>query len=323
MRIFVNKDELITYIVEYTALDTGILISEPDLINYFSEEEFDYNNIFKNDLITLRGEVLEEILVYIEHRLGYLKNTQSGQNILFQGLQDLAKTGVKPEEIEKIVKLIPFLDKYQNLEEIIITNQIDPKLAARILDLFSKALKHSWNMFKNPKSNLHNWDGVTPLNDLFETEITPSNPSQYFDQKFLDFLAVNSESLTRMHWRNFERLISEFFNQKGYYVDLGPGTKDGGIDIRIWNDKKSTLGPPLILVQCKRYKKKNLVALETIKAFYADTIHEQANIGLIATTSRITPAGTKIIKTRGYPLKTIEQKDIVDYLYSNWRKRKN
>jgi hypothetical protein len=37
-------------------------------------------------------------------------------------------------------------------------------------------------------------------------------------------------------------------------VDLGPGTKDGGIDIRVWTDKEAKAGPPIMLIQCKRTK---------------------------------------------------------------------
>src|SRR5712692_4366543 len=31
-----------------------------------------------------------------------------------------------------------------------------------------------------------------------------------------------------IHWRNFERLTTEFFRRQGYEVDLGKGRKDGG-----------------------------------------------------------------------------------------------
>jgi restriction system protein len=95
------------------------------------------------------------------------------------------------------------------------------------------------------------------LDRLFEGEHIPDDPTAYLDQRYIDYLAKNSEEMGRIHWRNFERL--------GYEVDLGIGTKDGDIDVRVWTDRDSKTGPPLMLIQCKRYK--DVVGIETVKAF--------------------------------------------------------
>jgi hypothetical protein len=44
--------------------------------------------------------------------------------------------------------------------------------------------------------------------------------------------------------------------------------KDGGVDVRVWTDQDSKTGPPLMLIQCKRYK--DVVGIETVKAFWSD-----------------------------------------------------
>jgi hypothetical protein len=69
-------------------------------------------------------------------------------------------------------------------------------------------------------------------------------------------------------------------------VDLGPGTKDGGIDVRVWTDKEAKAGPPIMLIQCKRTK--DNVGIETVKAFWADVQFHKAESGLIATTAAVT-----------------------------------
>ena len=51
-------------------------------------------------------------------------------------------------------------------------------------------------------------------------------------------------------------------------MDLGKGTKDGGVDVRVWTDREAKAGPPMMLIQCKRYK--DVVGIETVKAFWAD-----------------------------------------------------
>jgi len=77
---------------------------------------------------------------------------------------------------------------------------------------------------------------VTRLEDLFTIEIFPKNKNTFIDQKFLDYLAVNGHEIENIHWRNFEKLIAEFFNKQGFKVVLGPGSNDGGVDIRVFNE---------------------------------------------------------------------------------------
>src|ERR1035438_4320053 len=98
-----------------------------------------------------------------------------------------------------------------------------------------------------------NWDGAVALDRLFQGEHVPDDPGVYLDQRFIDYLAKNGEDMGRIHWRNFERLTTEFFRRQGYEVDLGRGTKDGGVDVRVWTDRESKAGPPILLIQCKRY----------------------------------------------------------------------
>ncbi len=76
------------------------------------------------------------------------------------------------------------------------------------------------------------------LDKLFSGEHIPGDPTVYLDQRYIDFLAKNGEDFGRIHWRNFERLATEFFRRQGYEVDLGKGTKDGGVDVRVWTDRE-------------------------------------------------------------------------------------
>lgn len=115
-----------------------------------------------------------------------------------------------------------------------------------------------------------------------------------------------------MHWRNFERLTAEFFNRQGYQIELGSGSHDGGIDIRVYNKNDKT--KPYIIIQCKRHKESNQVKIEIVKAFFADVIFEKAQKGLIATTSKIATGGKKIISIRKYPLEYTENKEVVDWI---------
>ena len=156
------------------------------------------------------------------------------------------------------------------------------------------------------------WDGGTDLMDLFEKESIPRDKGEYIDQKFINYLQANPSKLEVMHWRNFERLTAEFFQRDGYQVKLGPGSNDGGIDVRVYNSTDDS--KPYIIIQCKRHKESNQVKIETVKSFYTDVEFEGAKMGLIATTSKVAVGGKKVVSIRKYPLKFAENKEIKDWV---------
>ncbi len=120
-----------------------------------------------------------------------------------------------------------------------------------------------------------------------------------------------------IHWRNFERLTTEFFRRQGYEVDLGKGRKDGGVDVRVWTDREAKAGPPMMLIQCKRYK--DVVGIETVKAFWADVHFEGAEKGLIATTSSISGDAKKLRDVRKWPMSFAESDEVHRWARTMWR----
>ncbi len=115
-----------------------------------------------------------------------------------------------------------------------------------------------------------------------------------------------------MHWRQFEGFTCEFFEREGFKVEIGAGRDDGGIDARIWSVNADEFTPPLILVQCKRQKDK--VGKTVVKALYADVAHENANSGLIVTTSELSPGAVKLKHARGYPVEQAQRHQLKDWL---------
>lgn len=162
------------------------------------------------------------------------------------------------------------------------------------------------------------WDGGHNLEDLFEKELVPKFNNEYLDQKFINYLEANPNKLEFMNWRNFERLTAEFFNRFDFDVELGPGTNDGGVDVRVYNKKDKSA--PLIIIQCKRHKETNDVKINTVKALYSDLEFENAKYGLIATTSRVAPGGKEVCSVRKYPIGFAENSEIKKWL-ENMKKR--
>lgn len=153
---------------------------------------------------------------------------------------------------------------------------------------------------------------IAALSDLFDRADCSSRSARFFDQRFIDFLVANLEELPRIHWRQFERLVAEYLHRQGYEVELGPGSNDDGVDIRIWPSEAEVDGPPLLIVQCKRQRAK--IEKVVVKALWADVQAEGATRGMVATTNSISPGAASTIAARGYSIDSADQAAIVHWL---------
>lgn len=95
------------------------------------------------------------------------------------------------------------------------------------------------------------------------------------------------DDLHKLSPRHFEILLDAIFRNQGYHTTPGPGTNDGGVDIRLY--QHDTIGELVTLVQAKRYAKHRPVRLEAVAALKALVDDEPANRGLLVTTSRFLP----------------------------------
>ena len=92
---------------------------------------------------------------------------------------------------------------------------------------------------------------------------------------------------------------------------MGPGRNDGGIDIFATHKETNYL----IIIQCKRYSKDNLVGVNSVKALYFDVVDKGADMALLSTTSHLCPAG-KDITVRNYPISAVEHENIIEWIKS-------
>jgi len=144
------------------------------------------------------------------------------------------------------------------------------------------------------------WKDTAELAALFKSRSLETQYGTFFDQRYIDFLSQQFERIGDIHWRKFEALTCEFFERHGYYVEIGPGSDDGGIDARAWLKDPASDAPPAILIQCKR--RKEMVDSGVVKALYADVLHENADRGLIVTTRSLSPSANEVRLARGYPI---------------------
>jgi restriction system protein len=319
-------ENVINTMLDIAVIKSGLVISEDYLLEilqqeYPSSEIFKDYNINKEKIVRIRAEDFDEYCWSIRKKLGELDSNASplflsdfdkfleweskGYNIMgvHKRFFELMKEAHDPEN-PKLINPTPIVEK-------IIAEQIAPmEVVLNALENILHNQKMS-NSIKPVEEIL--WDGGVDLNNLFKREHIPLSENQFIDQKLINYLSANPNKLEFMHWRNFERLTAEFFNRQNYSVELGPGTNDGGVDVRVYDKKDKN--KPYIIIQCKRHKESNAVKIETVKSFFTDVDFEGAKKGLIATTSSIVPGGKKVVAIRKYPLEFAENEEIKSWVH--------
>lgn len=304
---------------EIVGLKSGLLLNDYTVNSLLKEKfEDDFLDSEKNtQSIRIRSEEIEAMIRYIRVRIG---NLREESNIVYS--RTLAKYLTKAEDFRLYYQYINYAlhQQYEGKEltydllfELISQDKERPQelVEALIYSILERVDENIWL----PVSK--SLEGSIPLQSLFEVEVFPLSENTFIDQRFIDYLAVNGNEIEEIHWRNFERFIAEYFQRQKFTVLLGPGTKDGGIDIRIFNEIEAK--EPFILIQCKRYKSEHKVSVESIKAFYSDVEFEKAKFGLIATTSQITSGGKKLVSARDYNISFVEKKRVKEWATAMWK----
>jgi len=84
----------------------------------------------------------------------------------------------------------------------------------------------------------------------------------------------------------FEELVAEIFSKNGFSVEITGKTRDGGKDI-IAVSKFLDI-PIKYIIECKRYSLERKVSLDIVQRLYGVKFSQNANIGLVVTTSSFT-----------------------------------
>jgi restriction system protein len=110
--------------------------------------------------------------------------------------------------------------------------------------------------------------------------------------------------------REFEKIVAELLQYKGYDVHLTKRTKDGGYDI-IALTKVGGI-PFKLLAECKRHKK--TIGIDIIRSFCDVISREKANKGLIFTTSYFSPSAITRRNEMGALLELKNRDELIEWI---------
>jgi len=122
----------------------------------------------------------------------------------------------------------------------------------------------------------------------------------------------NNEIIHKIDARNFEEVVAELLMLRKFKVELTKRTRDGGYDILAIQDVGGL--PMKFLVECKRYAKNRGIGIEIVRQFMDVINQENANAGLIVTTSYFTTGAVERQQQHPYRLKLEDRLDVLSWV---------
>lgn len=308
---WMSRGSLVRKTSEVIGYKTGLALTRSEFDKIMPKGSLELWQGPDKEALRVRSEEYEILITHLLYELGniplegtmYYLFTKYYETKFFSLFEEIEqrweryiKNGVS--EYDKDIANDPILFIAKIAEE---HGRVGQEIAKEVIEY--SLLKQHINPFTDFRSV--NWNKPEELANLFESKSLDTQYGTFFDQRFIDYLGKNFERINDINWRKFEGFTCEFFNRHGYYVEIGPGTKDGGIDARAWLKDPATGGPPAILIQCKRWKDR--VDSGVVKILYADLLDENAERGLIVTTSSLSPDADEIRLARGYPIDQVDR----------------
>lgn len=272
--------------------------------------------------VRLRSEEYEDLYYHLLHRIGYTRDLYQGPSIEQARLFHRFKAN--PAEFELYTQVSSTMSYLMRIG----IQSGDPKPTD--LELILAGVNKKWGVAgvriaieeykiidRGIRMSPHlatgsEWVNPLDLNGLFKGTDQRPEKGRFIDQRYIDYLSSNHDRIGDMHWRQFERLTAEFYERAGYKVDLGPGSGDDGVDVRVWKPNPSPDDSPLCIVQCKRQKDK--IEKIVVKGLHADVQFERAEYGVIVTTSELSPGAKTTISARGYDIQAVERNGVRDWV---------
>lgn len=163
----------------------------------------------------------------------------------------------------------------------------------------SKGLFNPLNSVSSKLSYV-NYDFASLLIDEKEEEIIEDNIEKKSIiitetsriKQIISEIYFNNLKLFTIHPREFEKIIAELLYNQGFEVELTKQTRDNGYDILALKYING-FSPIKYLVECKRYAEDRKIGVEIVRSFKEVLQTENANKGIIVTTSYFTKDAIK------------------------------
>jgi restriction system protein len=325
-KMWFKPENLGNSLSETAGYKSGLALSIEEMCDHLIDTGYeDTLRASETQVVRLRSEDYDDLFYKLLHRIGYTTEEYNGdttgiglfhkyRGTKFESIHEGVQTlfiKIWPSLMEKTMKSgskllnpTPFIlaahEKY---------GRVGADMAIERIEIMDQGMRLS------PHSGIRytDWSNIEALNSLFKGGAGSPEEGKFIDQRFINYLHANQEKLTDMHWRKFEELTAEYFDRQGFTVELGPGSGDDGVDVRVWKENQDeNEDAPHIIIQCKRQKKK--IEKVIIKGLYSDMEFFESDYGLIVTTSELSPGARETITARGYLIEEVDNSGVKDWL---------
>jgi len=245
------------------------------------------------------------------------------------------------KSIINVDKLYPNLEWLQKIHKVNINSSIN-ELNKNIfpIDNYQRYFKEIENGLNQSllkelvnKVQIHSYDFADLIKDFNEDELEEpliSEPSvkniiidvSYQIRDILFEIYLNNEKLYKISPREFEKVIAELLYNNGFEVELTKQTRDNGFDILALK-YVNNLSPIKYLVECKRYKPDRKIGVEIIRGFKEVIQTEQANKGLIVTTSYFSADAIRKQMETPYLLDYKDKDELMNWINEYYNQKKS
>lgn len=185
---------------------------------------------------------------------------------------------------KRVIDIISKLDK-QNLTPRSIVNLLHNELKGNSLSGyfldFEKDI-HQLYTYKGGVSLQHP-EIVVPEKKTIIVPMELKNDINVITHSLVDRVALRPEILREITPRQFEEMVCELFERKGYRVQLTAQTRDGGKDLIVLNN--SLLGDFVIYAECKKMAPNHPVNVGLVRQLYGTIEADRATAGIMITNS--------------------------------------
>lgn len=316
MRTIISKEALQTFLIDLIAVKSKMILNQEDLKIQLMKSTCHLARFLltseNSSPVSVRPEEVQELLNEIRRNIGDYKDIDG-----FAITRQIAKDKQLLDDFTTIAKNFITIAKWHQKEygsDKPLGKEFCDKMIQeygvqeKAIDFFLLKMSSHQNQSIGSSFSYRAYTEPINLDTLFKSEQLPK--TQYFDQRFINFLFENENLMDKIHWRQFEGLVAEYFSREGYSVHLGKGRKDGGIDIIA----KNTMNDTITIIQCKKYKEDRPVSIESVKAFCFDLIDGKYDQGVIITTSYLTDGEKKLYQNK-YNISEIEKNDLKKLLF--------
>lgn len=262
-----------------------------------------------------------------------LKQQQHIDNLIPKNLIDISSKLTWLEKINSIKHFVPDHSQFLNINKFTFGNDLlkitknlnwitDFQKFSKPFPEYDSLLKigQSYEFIERDFAELYEEFDDTDTEGIIETPTSIIITETQRVKEIIREIYLNNIKIFTVHPREFEKIIAELLYNQGFEVELTKQTRDNGYDILALK-YIDNFSPMKYLVECKRYNEKNKVGVEIIRSFKEVIATEQANKGIIVTSSYFTLDAIKKQKETPYLLDYKNKDELINWVNEYMNKK--